>query len=69
MKIRSVKTNYILNIIRAVTFALITIITMPYINKILGPVNVGKVEYVNTIINYFVLFSALGIPMYGIREV
>ena len=69
MKIRSVKTNYILNIIRAVTFALITIITMPYINKILGPVNVGKVEYVNTIINYFVLFSALGIPMYGIREI
>ncbi len=42
---------------------------MPYINKTLGAVNIGKVEYINTIISYFILFSALGIPMYGIREI
>ncbi len=42
---------------------------MPYINRILGVEYVGKVEYVNTIINYFLLFTALGIPMYGIREI
>ncbi|WP_285270298.1 flippase [Kaistella rhinocerotis] len=69
MKVRSVKTNYILNIIRAASYALITIVTMPHINTTLGPTNVGKVEYVNTIITYFVLFSALGIPVYGIREI
>lgn len=69
MKIRSVKTNYVLNLIRAFSYALITIVTMPYVNKILGPENIGKVEYVNTIINYFILFSALGIPLYGIREI
>ncbi len=69
MKVRSVKTNYILNIIRAASYATITIVTMPHINTTLGPTNVGKVEYVNTIITYFVLFSALGIPVYGIREI
>lgn len=42
---------------------------MPYVNRILGPTNIGKIEYVNTIINYFILFSALGIPLYGIREI
>lgn len=69
MKIRSVKTNYVLSLMRAFSYALITIVTMPYVNKILGPENIGKVEYVNTIINYFILFSALGIPLYGIREI
>lgn len=69
MKIRSVKINYLLNLIRAVSYALITIVTMPYVNRILGPANIGKIEYVNTIINYFILFSALGIPLYGIREI
>ena len=69
MKIRSVKANYILNIIRAFSYALITILTMPYINKTLGPVNIGKVEFANTVINYFILLSGLGINIYGIREI
>jgi len=42
---------------------------MPYINRVLGAQYIGKVEYVNTIMNYFLLFTALGIPMYGIREI
>ncbi len=65
----SIKTNYILNLLRVFSTAFITIFTMPYLNRVLGVENVGKVEYVFTIINYFVLFSAVGIPMYGIREV
>ena len=69
MKIRSIKANYLLNVIRVVCGALIGIATMPYINKVLGVENIGKIEYVNTIINYFLLFSGLGIPMYGIREI
>lgn len=69
MKIRGIKTNYALNVIRVFTTAVIGVVTMPYINKTLGAENIGKVEYVNTIINYFLLFSGLGIPIYGIREI
>ena len=69
MKVRSIKINYLLNIFRVFCSALIIIATMPYINKVLGAENIGKVEYVNAIINYFLLFSGLGIPMYGIREI
>lgn len=69
MKIRSVKSNYILNVFRLASATLIGIVTMPYVNKVLGAESLGKVEYVNTIINYFLLFSALGIPVYGIREI
>lgn len=69
MKVRSVKTNYILNILRILSSTLLGFLTMPYINKVLGPESLGKVEYVNSIITYFILFSALGIPMYGIRQI
>lgn len=69
MKVYSVKTNFVLNAFRVLSATIIGISTMPYINRTLGPENLGKVEFVNTIISYFVLFSALGIPMYGIREV
>lgn len=68
-KVRGLKTNYALNVIRVFTTAVIVVFTMPYINKTLGAENIGKVEYVNSIVNYFILFSGLGIPIYGIREI
>lgn len=69
MKIRSIKVNYALNLLRVVSGILFGIITMPYINKVLGAESLGKVEYVNSVITYFLLLSSLGIPMYGLREV
>ena len=69
MKIKNIKQNFILNGIR-LTFGMIFILlTTPYITRILGVENFGKVEYANSIIAYFLLFTALGIPNYGIREV
>lgn len=66
---KSIRINYLLNLLRVFSAALVGIFTLPYITRVLGAENLGKVEYVNTIINYFILFSALGIPMYAIREV
>lgn len=68
MKPKSIKINYFLNVLRISSGLLIGLFTMPYINTVLGAASLGKVEYVYSIISYFVLFSALGIPMYGIRE-
>lgn len=65
----SIKANYILNLFRVISGAAVGLMTMPYINRVLGAEYIGKVEYVNTIISYFLLFTALGIPMYGIREI
>ena len=45
------------------------LLTTPYVTRILGAESLGKVEYVNSIITYFILFTALGIPNYGLREV
>lgn len=58
-----------LNLLRVFSTAFITFFTMPYINRVLGASYVGKVEFVYIILYYFILFSSLGIPLYGIREV
>lgn len=68
-KFTGIKINVILNGFRILMGSLIGLFTMPYINKTIGVSGIGKVEYVYSIINYFILFSALGIPTYGIREV
>lgn len=69
MKQKSIQTNYILNLSRVVFSIISGFVIMPYINRVIGLEGVGKIEYVNSIITYFVLFSGLGIPMYGVREI
>lgn len=68
MKQRSIRFNYLLNVSRIGFGILVGLFTMPYVNRAIGVEGLGKIEYVNSIVAYFVLFSALGIPMYGIRE-
>jgi O-antigen/teichoic acid export membrane protein len=65
----SIKVNYALNIIRLLLNILVLTFTMPYVSRVLGSEGVGRVEYAYAIIEYFFLFSALGIPMYGIRQI
>ena len=69
MEIKSVKLNFILNSMRIFLGTFFILITTPYITRVLGAENLGKVDYVTSIIQYFILFTALGIPNYGIREI
>jgi O-antigen/teichoic acid export membrane protein len=69
IKQASIRVNYFLNLSRIVFNVLVSLFTLPYINRVLGVENIGRIEYVNSIITYFILFSALGIPTYGIREI
>lgn len=69
MEIKSVKLNFILNAIRIFLGAFFILITTPYVTRVLGAENLGKVDYVTSIIQYFILFTALGVPNYGIREI
>lgn len=67
--IRSVRSNYLLNSLRLALSFLVPVAVFPYVSRILGPENLGKVEFANSIVSYFVLFTALGIPAYGVREI
>lgn len=65
---KSIKINFVFNLINTVTSLLFPLITFPYISRILLPEGIGIVNFYQSIIQYIVLFSSLGIPMYAIRE-
>lgn len=68
MKVRSVRKNAFLNTAKQVCQVLFPIITIPYVTRILGAANYGKINFSNSIVNYFVLLSSLGVTSYAIRE-
>ena len=65
----SLKTNVILNYINTITRIIFPIITFPYVSRILLPDGVGVLNFQTSIINYIVLFTSLGIPLYAVKEV
>ncbi|MFV0363785.1 MAG: flippase [Suipraeoptans sp.] len=67
MKIRSVKFNFIMNFILTASSFIFPLITAPYIYRVLQPEATGRVDFVASIITYFITFASLGIPTYGIR--
>lgn len=69
MKIKSLKHNFIIYSIRTLLNLIFGIIIFPYVARKLGPSGIGKVQYVEAIVAYFLLFINLGIVNYGKREV
>lgn len=65
----SLKENFTYNLILTVSSILFPLITFPYIAHKIGPIGVGKIQFINTFVQYFIMIAALGIPMYGVREV
>ncbi len=66
-KQKSIKLNFIMNIILTASSVLFPLITFPYVSRILMPAGTGKVSFATSVINYFNMFAQLGIPTYGIR--
>ena len=65
----SIRQNFIWNAILTVSSFLFPMITYPYVQRILGPDGIGRVSFATGWVSYFVMFSQLGIPTYGVRAV
>lgn len=65
----NLKKNYIYRILYEVVTLITPLITMPYVSRILGSDGIGVYSYTNSIIAYFIIFSALGTVSYGTREI
>lgn len=63
------RKNVFYNVLLAVTQVLFPLITFPYLARTLGPEHVGVLNFAESFARYFVLLAALGIPIYGVREV
>lgn len=65
---RSLAKNYLYNVISLLTGVLFPFVTFPYVSRILMPEYLGKISFVQSLTNYFITLSLLGVPIYGIRE-
>lgn len=67
MKKKSLKVNFMMNIILTMSSFIFPLITFPYVSRILLPTGTGKVSFATSVVSYFSMFAQLGIPTYGIR--
>lgn len=65
----SLKKNAAYNIVLSVSQVLFPILVFPYVSRILGPSGMGSIGFVESFTQYFILLAALGIPIYGVREI
>lgn len=66
--IKSIKVNALLNSVRTVLNLIFPLITFPYVSRILLVDELGKYNFSQSIVSYFLLIAALGIDNYAIRE-
>lgn len=64
---KSLKLNFLMNVMLTMSSFIFPLITFPYISRILLPIGTGKVSFAASIVTYFSMFAQLGIPTYGIR--
>lgn len=66
---KSIKLNFVYNLINTSLGILFPLITFPYASRILMAKGIGEVNFFQSIIQYVLLITSLGIPMYAIREI
>ena len=66
---KSLKDNVVYSAVLSVVNLIFPLITFPYITRVLSPEGIGKINFANSIISYFIMVVMLGIPSYGMREV
>lgn len=65
----SLKKNVVYSTILTCAGYVFPLITYPYVSRVLGVTNIGTCNFVDSIINYFSIFSMMGIGTIGVREI
>lgn len=68
MKQKSLKLNYILNLIKTVLGIIFPLISYPYVSRVLSVDGLGKINFSSSYANYFILLAAFGVSTFAVRE-
>lgn len=66
---KSVKKNFIYNIIYQILILIIPLLCAPYLARTLGSDGIGTYSYAYSIVYYFMIFTLLGVENYGSRMI
>ena len=64
-KSKSIKKNYIYNLIYQILLVVAPLVVTPYVSRVLQPAGVGLQSYSASIVSYFALVAALGTTTFG----
>ncbi len=63
------KNKIVWQLLLSASQVLLPLVTWPYITRVLGPVNLGKVNYIDFLSQAFMIVASFGIPFYATREI
>ena len=63
-----INKNASYNIIKNVCAIVFPLVTLPYISRVLGTENTGKINFSLSVVSYFMLLASLGVNTYAVRE-
>ena len=63
-EVKSIKFNFIMNLIRVLMTIVFPLITYPYATRVLNSAGVGRAAYVASIVSYFQLVASFGVNNY-----
>ena len=65
----SLKKNFFYSALLTLANYIFPLITYPYVSRVLGVTNIGICNFVDNIVNWFIVFSTMGISVLGVREI
>lgn len=65
----SIKRNFLYNSILTVSNYIFPLLVFPYVTRVLGVHNLGLCNFIDSVIQYFILFSFLGMQTMATREI
>ncbi|HBI93262.1 MAG TPA: hypothetical protein DDY58_13070 [Terrisporobacter glycolicus] len=68
-KADSIFKNQFFNFFMQILNLMFPLIAIPYTTRLFGPQILGEVNFANSIVQYFMLIAAAGIPVYATREI
>lgn len=66
---KSIKKNYIFNMIYQIILIIVPFLVTPYLSQTLKPDGIGQNSFATSLISYFTLFATFGFDSYATREI
>ena len=63
------KKNVLYSLILTLSAYEVPLLVFPYTSRVLGPAAIGATDWMESIVNYSILFSMMGMSTLGIREI
>jgi O-antigen/teichoic acid export membrane protein len=67
--VNSLKPKFLYQLSTSFLYAIAPLLVFPYISRVLGPENIGKINFIDFTAQLLLVLATFGIPLYGVREV